>query len=273
MVIALLAFLLRRPFFAQRALMLCFLAQLSCKWLWRCVIPVFGLCGCVFFKVVLSSDYAQMEMRILASLSNDSKLRQFFKGGRDIHKEVCAYWKKKPIESVTSEEREVAKRVVYALMYGMGPAALMGVLKCSMQEARTFLSSFLSSFPEVRVWMEHTAEEAERKGYCITMSGRRRLLPADQARYLAVNSVVQGSAADIMKQALIELHKRIANSIDVLLVSTVHDEVILEVRADLIEQTRHLVVNVMETCGPGSSVLSVPLVATSKVGITMGQFK
>jgi DNA polymerase-1 len=221
--------------------------------------------------VFLSCDYAQMEMRLLASLSKDAKLRAFIRRGRDIHKEV--YWKKKPVESVTPEEREITKRVVYALMYGMGPAALKEVLKCSLDEARVFLSSFLSSYPQVRVWMEEVQSAAERNGYCVTISGRRRILPADQARHLSVNSVVQGSAADIMKQALIELHKRVAYSGDVLLVSTVHDEVILEVRADLIEQTRCLVVSVMESCGPDSGVLSVPLVATSKVGKNMGQFK
>ncbi len=220
--------------------------------------------------VLLSCDYAQMEMRILASLANDAKLREFFRGGRDIHREVYAYWKKRPIESVTAEEREIAKRVVYALMYGMGPGALMGVLKCTVSDARTFLSSFLSSFPQVRTWMDQVAAAAERNGYCTTISGRRRLLPADQARHLAVNSIVQGSAADIMKQALIELHRRIVGT-EVLLVSTVHDEVVLEVRADLTEQMRATVTSVMENCGPGPAVLWVPLIATSAVGNSLGQ--
>ncbi len=102
---------------------------------------------------------------------------------------MYAHWKRKPLEQVTAEERETAKRVVYALMYGMGPAALTGVLKCTPGEARVFLSSFLSSFPGVRAWMEQVAAAAERNGFCLTIAGRRRLLPPDQARHLAVNSV------------------------------------------------------------------------------------
>jgi DNA polymerase-1 len=224
--------------------------------------------------VLLSCDYAQMEMRLLASLAGDAQLREFFRGGRDIHREVYAHWKCKAVAAVTDEERETAKRVVYALMYGMGPSALTGVLRCSLAEARHFLSSFLSSFPAVRVWMERVAAAAERDGFCLTIAGRRRLLPPDQARHLAVNSIVQGSAADIMKQALIELHRRLAAAPEeAILVSTIHDEVVLEVRCDALERVRATVVAVLETCGPGPGVLAVPLVATSCVGPSLGRLK
>ena len=225
--------------------------------------------------VLLSCDYAQMEMRILASLSGDTKLREFFRGDRDIHKEVFAHWKRKSVDAVTAEEREISKRVVYAIMYGMGAKGLMGVLKCTLSQAQTFLSSFLSSFPQVRAWMDRTVTLAVANKYVQTISGRRRLLPdADKGRHLAVNSVVQGSAADLIKMAMISLQECIELAkLDVLIVSSVHDEIVCEVRFDQVEQARQMVVQVMQTCGPGPGVLTVPLIATSKTGASLGQLK
>lgn len=223
--------------------------------------------------VFLASDYSQMEMRILASLSNDKQLREFFRRGGDIHKDVFAHWKRKNVSDVTNEERELAKRVVYAILYGMGPAALSHVLKVTKQAAQQFLSSFLSSFPDLSRYMNRVSEVASSSLFINTVSHRRRSFrDADSARHLALNSIVQGSAADVMKQAMVSLFSHIrASGIDCLIVSSVHDEIICEVRNSDLEAASALVKRVMESCTPPE--LTVPLTVALKTGQTLGTLK
>ena len=119
-------------------------------------------------------------------------------------------------------------------MYGMGAQALSKILKCSVNEAGAFLKSFLSAFPDVNIWMKRTERYSMENLFVSTIAGRRRFFKdASEAKFLAVNTVVQGSSSDIMKLALIGLHKRLPKSgIDCIMVSTVHDEIVVEVRRE-----------------------------------------
>lgn len=225
--------------------------------------------------VLVAADYAQMEMRILASLSHDRRLLSYFRDNLDIHTEVAAHWKRKPSSQVTSEEREIAKRVVYALMYGMGPGRLSKVLKVSPQSARQFLDSFLSSFPDVQQFMDRTVRQARANGFVTTVAGRRRLLPdirnaesGDASVRQAVNTVIQGSAADFLKRALVELHRRIEQkTLPCVLVCTVHDEIIVEVEQSQAQHVAKELVHIMMQAAPS---MEVPLVATAMCGASLG---
>lgn len=154
----------------------------------------------------------------------------------------------------------------------MGPAALSHVLKVTKQSAQQFLSSFLSSFPELSRFMNRMSQQASSSLFITTVSRRRRSFrDSDTARHLALNSIVQGSAADVMKQAMVRLHSHLRLSgLDCLIVSAVHDEIICEVRSTDLDAASALVKRVMmESC----MTLSVPLTVELKTGHTLGTLK
>lgn len=156
--------------------------------------------------VLVGADYSQLEMRLLAHVAEDKTLEMFFSSGKDVHSQVASHWKKKPIDQVLPQEREYAKRLVYGIMYGMGPKALADHLSVSAQEARQFMTEFMNSYPAVKKWIDKTIADAKRNHCVRTLYGRRRLLVTDgddarRADRQAVNSIVQGTAADIVKRA------------------------------------------------------------------------
>jgi DNA polymerase-1 len=215
--------------------------------------------------VLLSADYSQVELRILAHLAGETEMVRAFREGEDIHASTAAKIFHVMPELVTREMRSRAKAINFGLLYGMGPARLARDTRISIAEARLFIDRYFQSFPKVRGWIERVLEEARTKGYVETMSGRKRRFPEIRsndsraraaAENAAVNTPVQGAAADIIKRAMIELERRFAaSSLHGRMLLQVHDELLLEVPEGELAETQELVRDCMEN----AAALAVPL--------------
>ncbi|CAG0883209.1 unnamed protein product [Darwinula stevensoni] len=235
--------------------------------------------GCLF----LSADYSQLELRLLAHLAIESQLINILNKGIDVFKAVTAHWMKISVSEVTDELRAQGKQLVYGIIYGMGTKALaeqMGVEK--EEDALIFMTNFKQSFPEIQKYMEDVMTKCRKKGYVETIFGRRRYLPninssSPQARAQserqALNTTVQGSAADLVKKAMVAVDKALKESfghnwMDIKkargarLVLQLHDELIYEVAANDLIQVAQLVKEEME----GALQLRVKLPVRLKVG-------
>jgi DNA polymerase-1 len=216
---------------------------------------------------LISCDYSSMEMRLLASLSGDVHLQRLFRDNRDIHREVYGLIRNKPVLEVSDAEREIAKRIVYAILYGMGAEALGKHLSMSTAEARTWMHSFLSSFPQLKAYLGKIAAAGKRNGSVRTIAGRKRHI---SSAHLAVNSVIQGSAADVMKRALVNLQFELTQrQLDAKIVSTIHDEIVVECHEKEVEQTQALMLHVMQHGTFSPAILSVPLISTVQIGTNL----
>jgi DNA polymerase-1 len=215
--------------------------------------------------VLLSADYSQVELRILAHLCGDPGLVTAFATGQDIHAATAATIFGVMPELVTREMRSRAKAINFGLLYGMGPARLARDTGLSVPEARQFIDRYFESFPKVRGWIDQTLEQARTKGYVETILGRRRKFPeinSDDSRMrsfaenAAVNTPVQGSAADVIKRAMIDLETALSRSkLHGRLLLQVHDELLLEVPETEIDATREMV----RACMVDAVPLRVPL--------------
>jgi DNA polymerase-1 len=215
--------------------------------------------------VLLSADYSQVELRILAHLAGDEAMVAAFAAGKDIHASTAALVFGVSEAQVDREMRSRAKAVNFGLLYGMGPVRLARETNLSLNEAREFIERYFAAFPRVRAWRERVLEGARRDGFVTTLSGRRRPMPdivsgdprlRAGAENAAVNTPVQGSAADIIKRAMIELHRRLSGSkLAAALLLQVHDELLLECPLSELDETRALLVDCMEN----AAQLAVPL--------------
>jgi len=217
---------------------------------------------------LVAADYSQLEMRLMAHVAKDTTLQSFFNSGQDVHSLVASHWLGKDVKDVTSQERERAKRLVYGIAYGIGATALSEELKVSHNKAQEFMNKFLSSYPKVEEFIKNTKKEALDKKSIRTMTGRRRLLPkiddieeSHKAKRQAVNSVIQGTAADVVKIAMIKIDEEIRHSSAKLLLQ-IHDELIYEVPDAELEKF----ISVIKTNMEGAVKLSVPLPTNLKVG-------
>jgi DNA polymerase-1 len=215
--------------------------------------------------VLLSADYSQVELRIMAHLSGDPALRRAFAEGQDIHASTAAVIFGVMPALVTREMRSRAKAINFGLLYGMGAARLARDTGLTVVEARQFIERYFTSFPKVRAWIDGVLESARKNGYVETVLGRKRKFPdinsedgrlRSMAENAAVNTPVQGSAADVIKRAMIDLEARLANSkLAGRMLLQVHDELLLEVPEKELGDTQELVRDCMENAVP----LSVPL--------------
>jgi DNA polymerase-1 len=215
--------------------------------------------------LLLSADYSQVELRIMAHLSGDEEMRRAFAAGKDIHASTAAKVFNVMPELVTREMRSRAKAINFGLLYGMGPARLARETGLTVVEARQFIDRYFQSFPKVRGWIDGVLEGARKNGYVETVLGRKRKFPdinsedgraRSFAENAAVNTPVQGSAADVIKRAMIDLETRLAKSkLAGRMLLQVHDELLLEVPEKELAETQDLVRSCMENAVP----LSVPL--------------
>ncbi|WP_291318498.1 DNA polymerase I [Desulfonatronospira sp.] len=216
-------------------------------------------------KLLVAADYSQIELRILAHMSGDPNLLQAFGGNEDIHRRTAGLLFDKDIEEVSQDERRKAKTINFGLLYGMGPQKLSRELGISMEEAKEFISVYFSKLDRVRAFYQQIEEKAQEQGYVTTMAGRRRLLPdinsrnsnmAQQARRTAVNTVIQGSAADVIKKAMlaVDIDDEL-RSLGSVMVLQVHDELLLEVDANVAKKAGERLARVMA----GVENLEVPL--------------
>jgi DNA polymerase-1 len=206
---------------------------------------------------LLSADYSQVELRILAHVSGEPKLREAFAAGEDIHAATAAEVLGKERAELTKDERNVAKMVNFGIIYGISAFGLSENLDIPREDAQTYIDTYLARFPQVQDFIQRTIEQAEEDGYATTLFGRRRPVPELKARNrqtrgfgerLAVNFVMQGTAADIIKAAMVAIHRRLREEGRAArLVLQVHDELLLEVPEVETSAVRDLVRQ--EMCG------------------------
>jgi DNA polymerase-1 len=206
---------------------------------------------------LLSADYSQVELRILAHVSGEPKLREAFEAGEDIHAATAAEVLGKERSALTKDERNVAKMVNFGIIYGISSFGLSENLEISREEAQAYIDAYLARFPHVQDFIQRTIEQATRDGYVTTLLGRRRPVPEIRAsnrqtrslgERLAVNSVMQGTAADIIKKAMAAIHRRLRDEGRAAgLVLQVHDELLLEVPDAEVSAVKELVR--AEMCG------------------------
>jgi DNA polymerase I len=206
---------------------------------------------------LLSCDYSQIELRILAHVSGEPKLREAFARGDDIHTATAVEVLGKDPASLTAGDRSIAKMINFGIVYGISAFGLSENLEIPRDQAQEYIDSYLARFPHVQDFIERTIEQAERDGYVTSLLGRRRPVPEIRARNratrslgerLAVNFVMQGSNADIIKVAMVNIHRRLREEGRAAkLVLQVHDELLLEVPEKEVSQVRDLVKQ--EMCG------------------------
>ena len=228
-------------------------------------------------RVFIVADYSQIELRILAHLSKDPGLMEAFEAGEDIHTATAARVFGFTSDLVTPDLRRRAKAINFGLLYGMEAFGLADRLKISRGEAREHMDTYFRQFPLVRDYMQSVVAEARRTGYTTTLFGRRRYLPelaSDNVRIrqmgerMALNAPVQGSAADVIKMAMIELAPRLEDRPAEILLQ-VHDELVLEARREEAEEVARLVKEVMEGVGD----LDVPLTVDIATGFDLASVK
>jgi len=230
-------------------------------------------------NLFLAVDYSQIELRVLAHFSNDAAFVGAFTEGVDVHRQTAAVIFGISVEDVTPEMRGQAKTVSFATLYGQGAFSLANRLGISRDEANEFIEMYFERFSSVRKFFDSQIDMARDMGYVETLMGRRRYVPEIQAsnwsvrqfgERVAQNTPIQGTAADMMKRAMLDVHAALgAADSEARILLQVHDELLLEVPQDEIEEVRDLVVNQME----GALELNVPLVAESGVGSTWYECK
>ena len=224
--------------------------------------------GCLFF----SADYSQIELRVMAHLSKDENMIRVFQEGKDLHAATAANIYKKPIEEVSRDERTKSKRANFGIIYGITVFGLAERLDIPRDEAKMLIDGYFATFPQVHDYMEKSKEVARQKGFVVTLFGRRRYLPDINshnatvrgfAERNAINAPIQGTAADIIKVAMIHIHQRFkAEGIRSKMILQVHDELNFSVYPDEKEKVERIVLEEMQAAFP----LSVPLVADSGFG-------
>ena len=224
--------------------------------------------GCLFF----SADYSQIELRVMAHLSGDENMIEAFRSGHDIHAATAAKIYKRAIDEVERDQRTKAKRANFGIIYGITVFGLAERLEISRDEAKQLIEGYFESFPKVKEYMEKAKEEARQNGYVTTLFGRRRYLADINsanatvrgfAERNAINAPIQGTAADIIKVAMIRIHNRFkAENIRSKMILQVHDELNFSVYPEEREQVERIVMEEMER----AFQMQVPLVADSGWG-------
>lgn len=224
---------------------------------------------------LLCADYSQIEPRLLAHLSQDPRLLAVFTQGEDIHMATAMEIFNLPSNQITRDMRRAAKTVVFGIVYGISPFGLSQNLGVTQPEAKKYIDTFFERFPAVRALMDRNIAEGREKGYTTTILGRRRPIPELQSgdpaqrgfgERIAVNSPIQGSAADLIKVAMINVHNKLHEELPhVKMILQVHDELIFEVPDHDLEEAKQLVRQEMEGVGPQLG-LSVPLKVDLGVG-------
>jgi DNA polymerase I len=222
--------------------------------------------------VFVSADYSQIELRILAHYSEDEAFVEAFRADADIHRQTAALIFGVEPEGVTREMRDRAKTVNFAVIYGIGPFSLAQRLGISNAEAKEFIDRYFERFPGVRRYLDEQIEFARTHGYVETLTGRRRYIPEIASRNFnirafgeraATNAPIQGSSADLIKIAMIEIHRALAAvGAPARMLLQVHDELLFEAPRDSADEVLLLVKQKMES----AAELRVPLVVESGVG-------
>lgn len=227
---------------------------------------------------LLTADYSQVELRIVASLAKDKKMIAAFREGVDIHTATAAEINNVSLANVTPSMRRAAKEINFGILYGMGAQALAQSAQISSAEASRFIETYFAAYPHIHEFIEQTIALARVKGYSETFFGRRRYLPDLQsglpqlraaAQRAAINMPVQGTAADIMKLAMIAVYKKIKDCNDIAMILQVHDELVFEIKQGNTETYARVIKEEMETVAK----FEVPLIVEFKQGMNWEDMK
>jgi DNA polymerase-1 len=226
---------------------------------------------------LLSVDYSQIELRVVAAMSDDTAMKAAFLAGQDIHAATAAAIYSVGLEQVTKEQRRHAKAINFGLIYGMSAFGLSRSTGLTLAEAENFVKAYFRQFPGVKLYLDSIRRLATNQGYVETLLGRRRLFPnlskqidqnmRNREEREAINAPIQGTAADIMKLAMIQLPPAIQQAhLPARLMLQVHDELVLEVPPEALTDTQRVVQSVMENAYP----LAVPLLTEARSGTNWG---
>ncbi|MCK9426755.1 MAG: DNA polymerase I [Ignavibacteriaceae bacterium] len=221
---------------------------------------------------LISCDYSQIELRIMASMSNDQRLIEAFTHGEDIHRRTAALVFQIPQEEVTPDMRRKAKEVNFGILYGIGIFGLKTRLKISQQHAKEIIETYFNTFKNVKAFMDASIQSAREKGYAETLLGRRRFLNNINSKNfslrnfeerVAINMPIQGTAADMIKLAMINIHNELAKrKYDTKMILQVHDELVFDALKSETEEVVPLVKDLMENALP----LNVPILVETGIG-------
>ena len=222
-------------------------------------------------RVLLAADYSQIELRIMAHLSGDKGLLKAFAKEQDVHRATAAEVFETALENVNNDQRRSAKAINFGLMYGMSAFGLAKQLGIARGEAQEYVDLYFDRYPGVKAYMDNTREMASRQGYVETVFGRRLYLPEINARNAqrrqyaersAINAPMQGTAADIIKKAMIAVHEWLGGNVGARMIMQVHDELVFEVEEDRVDAVRDRVIELMTD----AAELSVPLKVDAGIG-------
>jgi DNA polymerase-1 len=230
-------------------------------------------------SALLAGDYSQIDLRVLAHFSQDESLMGAFRRGEDVHTSTAAAVFGVPPMEVTAEMRRLAKTVNFGVVYGMSEFGLEQATDLSREQAGEFIRAYFEKYPKVMDYLEATRKRAREKGYVQTLLGRRRYVPEvrssnrqirEGAERMAINMPVQGTSADIIKVAMIEVYKRMRQQgLKTRMTLQVHDELIFETPRDELEEMEAMLRDVM----PNAVKLSVPVGVDLKTGSNWGEME
>ena len=233
--------------------------------------------------LLFSADYSQIELRVLAHLSQDSALVDAFQRGEDIHSATASMMFDVPIEQVTADHRRIAKVLNFGVIYGLSPYGIAQQTEFSPEEGHRFIETYFAKYPGIREYIQGVKERVRETGYVETVLGRRRYIPEMEAsnavvrqagERMAVNMPIQGTAADIMKLAMIRVHRRLEESdLKAKMLLQVHDELMLEVPRKETEALTQIIYDEMPSALEGYADLAVPLKVDIKTGYTWGDME
>jgi len=225
-------------------------------------------------NIFLSADYSQIDLRVLAHTTKDKILQKAFLEGKDIHAQTAAQIFDVPIKKVSPKQRQVGKRINFSIIYGLTPYGLSKELGIKQSEAKTYIEKYFEQYPDVGKWMKEVVEEAKRKGYVETLFGRRRYVPElhesnkvvyEAARRVTINTPIQGTSAEIIKFAMIEIDKKFENKkLEAKMILQIHDELIFE----LPKKEKNTVQKVVRKCMEGIVRWKVPFIVDMRTGKT-----
>jgi DNA polymerase-1 len=224
-------------------------------------------------NVLLSIDYSQVELRIVAHIAQDQAMLAAFRAGQDIHAATAAAIYGVPLEAVTKEQRRHAKAINFGLIYGMSPFGLTRTTELTLAEAENFVDAYFKQFPGIKTYLNQVRRQAHEQGYVETLLGRRRYFPGlktqknqnirNREEREAINAPIQGTAADIMKIAMLRVSSALTEmNSDTRMLLQVHDELVLECAEEQVEETARHLQKVMQD----AYTISIPLLTEARFG-------
>lgn len=227
-------------------------------------------------NVLLSADYSQIELRLLADMSQDPELLRSFRTNEDVHRRTASEIFGVAPDAVDDRQRGIAKAINFGLMYGKSAFGLSQELKIPRKEAQEMIQRYFERYHSVKVFLDHQIEQAKERGYVTSLMGRKRRLPDIQSRNhalrsnaerMAMNTPLQSTAADLMKLAMIEVDQRLEKEgLESKLIIQVHDELVLDCPKNEVEKVRKLVCESMESAMGAATKISVPLQVNTSIG-------